>query len=163
LLRSKGAPIASFGGVASGPDVLESGIGEINRLLNARASQKARPIDMLDVCNIIGQIVVSGNVRRSAQIALGDVDDLDFLRAKRWDLGGIPSWRSNSNNSVICDDIEALLRNEEFWNGYNGNGEPYGIVHLAAMKRMGRTDETQYPDPAVEGCNPVQPNPTHQN
>lgn len=83
LLRSKGAPIVSFGGVASGPDVLCSGIDEISRVLNARAGQKARPIDMLDVCNIIGMVVVSGNVRRSAQIALGDADDLEFLRAKR--------------------------------------------------------------------------------
>lgn len=75
-------------------------------------------------------------------------------------MGGIPSWRSSSNNSVIVDDIDALLRNDEFWQGYRGNGEPYGLIHLAAMKRMGRTDETQYPDPLVEGCNPVSPH-TH--
>ena len=154
LLRSKGAPIAAFGGIASGPDVLESGIGDINRVLNARAGQRARPIDMLDVANIIGHIVVSGNVRRSAQIALGDMDDLEFLRAKRWDLGNIPAWRSNSNNSVVCDDFEALNQTAEFWEGYRGNGEPYGIVHLKAMQTMGRTGDLKYPDPDVEGCNP---------
>jgi hypothetical protein len=152
LLRSKGAAIASFGGVASGPDVLESGIADISRVLNARAGQAARSIDVLDVCNIIGHVVVSGNVRRSAQIALGDADDIEYLRAKRWDTGNIPHWRSNSNNSVVCDDIDALIKNEEFWQGYNGNGEPYGIIHMAAMKRMGRTNETEYPDPDVEGC-----------
>ena len=72
--------------------------------------------------NIIGKIVVAGNVRRSAQIALGDCDDIEYLRAKRWDLGGIPNWRAMSNNSVICSDISELP--EEFWEGYNGNGEP---------------------------------------
>ena len=109
LLRSKGAAIASFGGIASGPDVLESGIADICRVLNARAGQKARPIDILDVCNIVGNIVVSGNVRRSAQIALGDADDIEFLRAKRWDLGGIPSWRSNSNNSYVTSSPRAPI------------------------------------------------------
>jgi len=62
LLRSKGAPIRSFGGVASGPDVLCDGIAKISIILNKRAGQNMRPIDALDVMNIIGQIVISGNV-----------------------------------------------------------------------------------------------------
>jgi ribonucleotide reductase alpha subunit len=102
--------------------------------------------------NIIGRIVVAGNVRRSAQIALGDHDDLEYLRAKRWDLGGIPNWRAMSNNSVVCNDIKDLP--EEFWDGYRGNGEPYGLINIDAARRMGRTGETQYPDPDVQGFNP---------
>jgi ribonucleotide reductase alpha subunit len=102
--------------------------------------------------NIIGKIVVAGNVRRSAQIALGDHDDLEYLRAKRWDLGGIPNWRAMSNNSVVCDDIDQLP--DEFWGGYEGNGEPYGLINLEASRRMGRTGEMQYPDPDVMGYNP---------
>ena len=60
LLRSKGAPIKSFGGIASGPDVLCDGISKINTVLNKRAGLAIRPIDALDVMNIIGMIVVSG-------------------------------------------------------------------------------------------------------
>jgi ribonucleotide reductase alpha subunit len=152
LIRSKGSPIKGFGGVASGPQDLVWGIGEINSILNARAGKRLRSIDCLDIMNIIGRIVVAGNVRRSAQIALGDYDDFDYLRAKRWDLGGIPNWRAMSNNSVVCDDISKLP--EEFWEGYNGNGEPYGLINLDAARRMGRTGETQYPDPEVMGFNP---------
>lgn len=152
LIRSKGSPIKGFGGTASGPQDLVWGIEEINTLLNARAGKRVRSIDCLDIMNIIGRIVVAGNVRRSAQIALGDYDDFDFLRAKRWDLGGIPNWRSMSNNSVICDDISKLP--EEFWEGYKGNGEPYGLINLEASRRMGRTGEIEYPDPEVMGFNP---------
>ena len=152
LIRSKGSPIKGFGGVASGPQDLVWGIGEINTILNSRSGKRLRPIDCLDIMNIIGRIVVAGNVRRSAQIALGDYDDFDFLRAKRWDLGGIPNWRAMSNNSVICDDISKLP--EEFWEGYKGNGEPYGLINLEASRRMGRVGETQYPDPEVMGFNP---------
>jgi hypothetical protein len=128
------------------------GIEDINAVLNTRAGQRLRPIDCLDIMNLVGKIVVSGNVRRSAQIAIGDHDDIEYLRAKRWDLGNIPNWRAMSNNSVACDDIGQLP--EEFWEGYKGNGEPYGLINLDASRRWGRTGEYEYPDPDVMGFNP---------
>ena len=152
LIRPKGAKIKGFGGTASGSEDLVWGMLEINKLLNSRAGERLRPVDCLDVMNIIGKIVVAGNVRRSAQIALGDHDDIEYLRAKRWDLGGIPNWRAMSNNSVVCDDISKLP--EEFWEGYKGNGEPYGLINLTASRRMGRTGDLEYPDPDVMGFNP---------
>jgi ribonucleoside-triphosphate reductase (thioredoxin) len=154
LLRSKGAPIKSFGGIASGPDVLCDGIDKINSVLNKRAGKNLRPIDALDIMNIIGMVVVSGNVRRSAQIALGSVHDKEYLQAKRWDLGNIPNWRAFSNNSVIVNDINDILGNEDFWKGYDGTGEPYGLINLKLAKSCGRLGETQYPDPDLEGFNP---------
>jgi len=150
-IRGKGTPIKGFGGVASGPEELCWGIGEISKLLNSRSGKKVRPIDCLDIMNIIGYVVVAGNVRRSAQIAIGDYDDIQFLEAKRWDLG-IPNWRAMSNNSVVCNDI-ALLP-EQFWDGYNGNGEPYGLINLKLSREIGRTGDTNYPDPDVAGYNP---------
>ena len=102
--------------------------------------------------NIIGSIVVAGNVRRSAQIAIGDADDVEFLLAKRWDMGNIPSWRAMSNNSVICNDISDL--HEYFWDGYEGKGEPYGLINLRLSRKVGRLGETQYPDPNVQIYNP---------
>ena len=152
LVRPAGSPIKGFGGTASGPNDLIWGMDEINRILNERSGKRLRPIDCLDIMNIIGKIVVAGNVRRSAQIAIGDHDDIEYLRAKRWDLGGIPNWRAMSNNSVACDDISLLP--EEFWEGYKGNGEPYGLINLEASRRMGRTGDTLYPDPDVMGYNP---------
>jgi len=152
LIRSKGSAIKGFGGTASGPEDLVWGMQEINDILNKNSGQRLSPVDCLDVMNIIGRIVVAGNVRRSAQIAIGDCDDVEYLQAKRWDLGGIPNWRAMSNNSVVCDDISKLPA--EFWEGYNGNGEPYGLINLEASRRMGRTFEVQYPDPDVQGFNP---------
>ena len=151
-IRSKGALIKGFGGLASGPEELCWGIEEINKILNSRSGEKLRPIDCLDIMNIIGYIVVAGNVRRSAQIAIGDADDIDFLNAKRWDIGNIPNWRSMSNNSVVCNDIKKLP--EQFWQGYIGNGEPYGLINLELSKKCGRIGETEYPDPDVAGYNP---------
>jgi hypothetical protein len=102
--------------------------------------------------NIIGYIVVSGNVRRSAEIAIGDYDDVEFLKAKRWDLGSIPNWRSMSNNSIYAPmDIDNLP--QEYWDTYE-QGEPYGLINLELAKACGRTGETKYPDLGVEGFNP---------
>lgn len=151
-IRGKGAPIKGFGGTASGPEDLCWGIAKISEVLEKRAGRKLRPIDCLDIMNIIGAVVVAGNVRRSAQIAIGDSDDVEYLLAKRWDMGNIPSWRAMSNNSVVCNDIKDL--HEYFWDGYEGKGEPYGLINLKLSRKMGRLGETQYPDPDVQGYNP---------
>ena len=88
----------------------------------------------------------------SAILIMGDANDHEYLNAKRWDLGNIPNYRAMSNNSVICDDIRQLP--EEFWHGYEGNGEPYGLINLKLAKNRGRLkDGNQYPD-VVEGFNP---------
>jgi ribonucleoside-triphosphate reductase len=152
LLRSSGAAIRGFGGSASGPEILCKGMNFINQVLNQRAGRKLRSVDALDIMNIIGMIVVAGNVRRSAQIALSVANDTFFLRAKRWDLGNIPNWRCNSNNSILCNNMDELPA--EFWEGYQGNGEPYGLINLPLSRACGRLGEPHYPDPDVEGYNP---------
>lgn len=152
VIRGKGSPIKGFGGVASGPEDLCWGVGKISEILMARAGKKVRPIDCLDIMNIIGHIIVAGNVRRSAQIAIGDPDDIEFLLAKRWDIGNIPAWRAMSNNSVACDDMRDL--HEYFWHGYEGKGEAYGLINLRLSRKVGRLGDTEYDDPGVQGFNP---------
>jgi adenosylcobalamin-dependent ribonucleoside-triphosphate reductase len=152
LVRGKGSTIKGFGGTASGPEDLCWGIEKISEILEKRAGKKLRPIDCLDIMNIIGAVVVAGNVRRSAQIAIGDPDDVEYLLAKRWDMGNIPSWRAMSNNSVVCNDFKDL--HEYFWDGYEGKGEPYGLINLRLSRKIGRLGDTNYPDPDVECYNP---------
>ena len=94
LVRSAGKPINGFGGTASGPEILIEGIGKIGGVIKERQGKKLRSLDVLDIANIIGSVVVAGNVRRSAEIALGDPDDYLYIKAKRWDLGNITNWLS---------------------------------------------------------------------
>jgi ribonucleotide reductase alpha subunit len=152
VIRGKGTLIKGFGGVASGPEDLCEGIADISKVLEARAGKQLRPIDCLDVMNILGRVVVSGNVRRSAQIAIGDCDDVQYLNAKRWSDGNIPNWRAFSNNSVVCNDIKLLP--QAFWDTYDGKSEPYGLINLKLSKATGRIGDTQYKDPKVRGYNP---------
>ena len=149
-VRPEGAPIKTFGGTASGPGILIEGVNKIQAIFD-RAHERLSTVDVLDIANIIGSIVVSGNVRRSAQIALGSPHDSEYLQAKRWDLGNVPNYRAMSNNTVYVEDIEDLP--DEFWGGYHGNGEPYGLFNLGRSQKYGRMFEER-PDYTIEGVNP---------
>ena len=151
LIREFGAPLKTFGGTASGPAALIEGINDICKVMENRVGKKLRSVDVLDICNIIGRIVVSGSSRRSAQIAIGDPDDILFLRAKNWGTGQIPGWRSNSNNSIYADSWEEIQ--PELWKGYDGSGEPYGLLNRKLARSMGRVGERKA-DPSIEGFNP---------
>jgi ribonucleoside-triphosphate reductase len=168
LIRGAGERIGGFGGIASGPQILIDGIEKINKIFQTREGKKLRSIDVLDICNIIGGIVVSGNVRRSAQIAIGDPDDYLFLRAKNWSLGNIPNWRAMSNNTIYADDF-SHISNEIWSNGYVldsqtgfAKGEPYGFFNLPLSQKYGRLkdgpmkDSNLYPtdEDNVVGTNP---------
>lgn len=150
LVRPKGEPIRGFGGTASGPINLIEGIESIGNVLRGREGKKLRSVDALDICNIIGSIVVAGNVRRSAEVALGDPDDILFLRAKRWDLGNVPNWRAMSNNSIYADEYDHIMGH--VWDGYSGNGEPYGFFNLPLAQSRGRLGDEA--DDNCEGANP---------
>jgi len=151
LIREFGAPLKTFGGTASGPGALIEGINDICKVMQHREGKKLRSIDVLDICNIIGRIVVSGSSRRSAQIAIGDPDDVLFLRAKNWSTGAIPAWRANSNNSIYADAYDEIM--QELWKGYDGSGEPYGLVNRKLARSHGRLGERSV-DNSIEGFNP---------
>ena len=151
LIREFGSPLKTFGGTASGSGALVDGVADICKVFDNRIGKKLRSIDVLDICNIIGRIVVSGSSRRSAQIAIGDPDDMLFLKAKNWGSGDVPAWRSNSNNSIYADSFEEIL--PEFWKGYDGTGEPYGLLNRKLARTHGRLGEKSL-DASIEGFNP---------
>lgn len=153
-IRSRGEKISSFGGVASGPTELCKGIEDISEIIRSRLGRKLRPIDCLDVMNIIGRVVVAGNVRRSAEIAIGDINDIDFLEAKNWNRHTIPNWRSMSNNTVETSEIPDIR--SEFWEPYSEGGECYGMFNPTVSRKYGRLIDGQNyrPDTRICGTNP---------
>ncbi len=148
-LRGSGEPIKGFGGVSSGPIPLVEFVNTLNGIFQARAGKFIRPLDAADILTATGQMVVSGNVRRSAIIIIGDCWDKEYLKAKRWDLGQIPGHRGNANYSVVCEDVEDL--HPLFWKTYE-QGEPFGIINRTNIQRYGRMGELKS-DTAI-GVNP---------
>lgn len=137
-VRGYGEAIKGFGGTSSGPGPLIELVTKLCGILQAREGRSIRPIDAADMLCAIAEMVVAGNVRRSALIIIGDCFDKEFLKAKRMDLGDIPTQRSTANFSVYCDDVDDL--HPLYWATYE-HGEAFGIVNRTNIQKYGRMGE----------------------
>ena len=151
-IRAAGEPIKTFGGTAAGPDPLIRLHKELRRILDAREGDTLSTRDIADIGNLIGVCVVSGNVRRSAELLMGDLDDPDFLSLKDYDA--MPEradfgWMSNNSVSVkVGDDLSGIVE------GIKRNGEP-GVIWLDTAREFGRlSDPANGRDWRVQGFNP---------
>jgi ribonucleoside-triphosphate reductase len=104
-----------------------------------------------DIFNAIGACVVAGNVRRSAEICLGSVEDNSFINLKNYDINPERSeigWMSN--NSVVLkgdgnyDDFSFI---PEMARRIRDNGEP-GMINLYNIQKYGRYGK-EHPDKAT--------------
>lgn len=135
MIRKYGEPIKGFGGVASGDKQLIEGFSEIISILKSKAGFKLSSVDILDIVCLIASVVVSGNVRRSATIAIGDSDDIEFLQCKRWDMFTIPYYRSFVNISIESKEFPI---SNYFWDTYKKDTEAIGLVNMFNCKTYGR-------------------------
>ncbi|QRQ99302.1 ribonucleoside-triphosphate reductase, adenosylcobalamin-dependent [Lactiplantibacillus plantarum] len=151
-IRARGAAIHGFGGTASGPAPLVEMLFDINQILNNKVEKKLSSVDCTDIGNLIGKTVVAGNVRRSAELALGSADDHAFITMKQ-DQDKLYHHRWASNNSVAVD--SNFDNYDEVADALRKNGEP-GIVNLDLSKNYGRVADGRQAeiDPDVEGTNP---------
>ena len=154
LIRKKGSPIRGFGGVSAGPGVLKELHESLVAVFGANAGKPLTITTITDAMNLIGKCVVAGNVRRSAEIALGPPCD-EFLDLK--DYAANPrraafGWASN--NSVLA---EVGMDYTDIARRVLENGEP-GVVWLENAQRYGRmADAPNNKDARVLGVNPCQP------
>jgi ribonucleoside-triphosphate reductase len=152
-VRPAGAPIAGFGGVASGPAPLQELVQSVRDVLDKLIDQPITTSAITDLCNLVGRCVVAGNVRRSAEIAFGDPNDDEFLNLKNPDINqeALYHHRWASNNSVFAEEgmdyskVAALTAK---------NGEP-GYQWLDNARKFSRMRGTpDYSDMRVAGANP---------
>jgi len=149
-IRPAGDLIRGFGGIASGSGPLEEMLNSQKQLLNRRIHSTLSSVDIVDMMNLIGKCVVSGNVRRSAQIALGSADDEEYVNCKQ-DEEALYHHRWASNNSVIG---KKGMDYSKITNKIIKNGEP-GIIFLKNAKNYSRMGyKPDYKDKKAVGVNP---------
>tara|TARA_R110002074_G_scaffold402324_1_gene607112 strand:- start:172686 stop:174656 length:1971 start_codon:yes stop_codon:yes gene_type:complete len=156
-IRKAGEPIRGFGGTASGPEPLKEGHENLSRLLDTYVGETLDSVGITDMMNYIGKFVVAGNVRRSAEIAIGHIDDKDFIQMKDYNLfpEELKDRRWMSNNSVFAapdSDFSNVCENIAV------NGEP-GLIFMDTARKFGRLKdsergETHYKYDDCDGFNP---------
>ncbi|MDR1953739.1 MAG: ribonucleoside-triphosphate reductase, adenosylcobalamin-dependent [Clostridiales Family XIII bacterium] len=149
-VRSKGEKLRTFGGTASGHQSMKNMFLKIGHVIDKAAVRSAgdrvklQPIDCLDIANIIGENVVVGGVRRTAEIVLIDQDDDESIRAKsdlykkedeKWVIDAEIAHRQMSNNSIYYmhkptrEGLKWHLRQMRY------SGEPGWVNEAAGQKR----------------------------
>lgn len=161
-IRPSGAPIKGFGGVSSGSEPLIRMHNQIREVLDNLDGKELGVTAITDIMNMIGQCVVAGNVRRTAQIALGDVSNSEYRKLKdyAWNAESQSyegsqahraAWGWASNNSVKVDyktdftEVAAQVAK---------NGEP-GFVFMDNIRDFSRMcDPADFKDIKAKGTNP---------
>lgn len=154
-VRPHGTPIKGFGGVASGPEPLQTLLTKVGSILGKSVGQLITVTNIVDIMNLIGCCVIAGNVRRTAEIAFAPSTSNEFLNLKNYEVNPERAeygWASN--NSVFCrvgDNYEPLCKTVQ------ANGEP-GFAWLDNMKQYGRMsgskEDSDYKDQRAQGGNP---------
>ena len=166
LIRPAGSPIKTFGGTAAGPEPLMILHERLRKIFDSRVGNLLSRVDIADIGNLIGVCVVAGNVRRSAELLIGRVDDKDFLNLKNPEIfpdrmrddptGENSGWGWMSNNSVdatVGTDYSGLVEH------IARNGEP-GVVWMDVTRKYGRLiDQPDYRDARAAGYNPCAEQP----
>lgn len=149
-VRGKGERLKTFGGTASGHSSMKNMFLKINKVIEKASTRsttgkvKLLPIDCLDIANIIGENVVVGGVRRTAEIVLLDQDDKESIQAKsglykkvdeKWVIDGEIAHRQMSNNSIYY--TRKPSRDQLHWHlsQMRYSGEPGWVNQEAGEKR----------------------------
>lgn len=160
-VRPAGAPIKTFGGTAAGPEPLQRLVRKLTHVFEQRMDDVIDSRLLADIGNLIGVCVVSGNVRRSAELLMGDITDTEFLNLKNYekyperneyseDLE-LSGWGWMSNNSVtvkVGQDLSGII------DGIARNGEP-GVIWMDVSRAYGRLEDPRNDkDYRATGYNP---------
>lgn len=151
-VRPYGEKLVTFGGRASGHESMKNMITKIDKVIKNR-NGKLKPIDCIDISNIIAENVVVGGTRRSAEIGLIDANDIDSIQAKsnlytqvddKWIENKEILHRRMSNNTIVYE--ERPTREQLHWNleQMRYSGEPAFMNMKEAKKR----------NPNAKGLNP---------
>jgi ribonucleoside-diphosphate reductase alpha chain/ribonucleoside-triphosphate reductase len=143
-IREEGTPLKTFGGYASGPEPLIDMFKKITEVIK-NSGGKLKPIDCLDMVNLIGNNVVVGGVRRTAEVILIDSDDKECIKAKdtlykkvggNWEINDKIMHRQMSNNSIFYKTKPTKKELHKHLLRIRHSGEPGFVNNQSAIRRF---------------------------
>lgn len=151
-LRPAGAKLRTSGGRSSGPAPLDELFRFTVETFRSARGRRLSSIECHDLMCFIGRIVVSGGVRRSAEISLSNPSDdrLRLAKSGQWWVDN--QQRALANNSAVYTerpDFQVFMR--EWWSLYESKSGERGIFNRVAAQRKA---ESIGREPAEWGTNP---------
>jgi hypothetical protein len=135
-LRPAGAPLKTFGGRSSGPQVLDDLFHFFVRTFTNAQGRKLTSLECHDLCCKIGDCVVCGGVRRSAMISLSNLSDERMRVAKSGNWWETNSQRTLSNNSVAYTEKPDIgIWMKEWLSLYESKSGERGIFNREGAKK----------------------------
>lgn len=133
-VRPEGARLRTMGGRASGPGPLSDLLAFGRRLVLSRQGRRLSNLDVHDSICKTGEAIVSGGVRRTALISLGDLDDEAMRDAKKGHFFLQHGHRSLANNSAVYEGRPAAADFMREWLALaeSGSGER-GVFNRGSM------------------------------
>ncbi len=157
-VRPAGAPLKTFGGRASGPQPLVDLFEFTIRIFDHAKGRKLESLEVHDIVCKIGEVVVSGGVRRSALISLSNLSDQRMRDAKSgqwWNTD--PHRRLANNSAAYTEKPEVGHFMQEWLSLYSSKSGERGIFNRQATidqcERHGRVVQTKS-GPINFGTNP---------
>ncbi len=156
-LRPAGARLMTMGGKSSGPEPLRNLIDFAREKILKRQGKRLTNLDVHDIVCKIGEVVVSGGVRRSALISLSDLDDYDMRHAKDGQFYVTEPQRMMANNSAVYTHKPSTAEFMDEWISLmkSGSGER-GIFNRGSLESQipERRKKTFMKDVDTSGTNP---------
>jgi len=127
-IRPKGAMLVTSGGKAPGPEPLKDCLHNVQKILDRKNNgDKLTTLEVHDILCYIADAVLAGGIRRSAMIALFNIDDDDMLTCKFGNWWEQNAQRGRANNSAVI--VRHMVEKEIFldlWKKIeaSGSGEP---------------------------------------
>jgi len=153
-VRPKGAKLKTFGGRASGPAPLKDLFEFTVRTFKAAAGRKLNSTECHDLMCKVGEIVVVGGVRRSAEISLSNVSDDRMRHAKTGAWWQDNPQRALANNSAAyVEKPEFHVMQAELAALYDSKSGERGIFNREAAKKKAAKNGRRDPNHEF-GVNP---------
>jgi ribonucleoside-triphosphate reductase len=148
-VRPAGARLRTFGGRASGPEPLRDLFAFTTRIVRGAAGRRLTALELHDIVCKIGEVVVVGGVRRSAEISLSDLTDTSMAAAKSGEWWATNPQRALANNSAVYNgtpEVGAFM--SEWLSLYNSKSGERGIFNREACnmlaRRIGRATDAPF-------------------
>lgn len=157
-IRPKGSILKTFGGRASGPEVLENLLKFTVQLFRSAEGRKLNSCECNDLCCYIASIVIVGGTRRASCISLSNPSDDRMRHAKDGQFWKTQPYRTLANNSVAYTEkptSDAFL--SEFLSLIRSGSGERGIFNREACEFLVQQNEyrksgfTWLPNPCFSG------------